>query len=49
VAHYFQPSALLREFGAVFLRYRLVNLAICAFLVVVPAGTVALWQLGVLG
>jgi len=49
VARYFQPSALLREFAAVFLRYRLVNLAICAFLVVVPVGAVALRQLGMPG
>lgn len=47
VARYFQPSALLREFAAVLLRYRLVNLAICAFLVVAPVGSVALRQLGV--
>jgi uncharacterized SAM-binding protein YcdF (DUF218 family) len=46
VARYFQPSALLREFAAVFLSYRLVNLAICAFLVAAPVGTVALHQLG---
>jgi uncharacterized SAM-binding protein YcdF (DUF218 family) len=49
VARYFQPSALLREFAAVFLRYRVVNLAICVFLVAVPVGTVALHQLGVPG
>jgi uncharacterized SAM-binding protein YcdF (DUF218 family) len=49
VARYFQPSALLREFAAVFLRYRLVNLAICAFLVAAPVSAVALEQLGVRG
>ena len=49
VARYFQPSALLREFAAVFLRYGLVNMAICAFLVAAPVGTVALHQLGVPG
>jgi uncharacterized SAM-binding protein YcdF (DUF218 family) len=49
VARYFQPSALLREFAAVFLRYRLVNLAICAFLVAAPVSAVALRQLGAPG
>jgi uncharacterized SAM-binding protein YcdF (DUF218 family) len=33
VAWYYRPSAVLREFAAVFLQYRLVNLAICAVLV----------------
>jgi uncharacterized SAM-binding protein YcdF (DUF218 family) len=49
VARYFQPSALLREFAAVLLRYRVVNLAICAFLVAAPVSAVALEQLGVRG
>jgi uncharacterized SAM-binding protein YcdF (DUF218 family) len=41
VAGYYRPSALLREFAAVFLRYRVINLAICAILVAVPlAGAV---------
>jgi uncharacterized SAM-binding protein YcdF (DUF218 family) len=42
VAGYYRPSALLREFAAVFLRYRLVNLAVCAVLVLAPPGLVAL-------
>jgi uncharacterized SAM-binding protein YcdF (DUF218 family) len=35
-AGYYWPSATLREFAAVFFRYRLVNLAICFVLVAVP-------------
>jgi len=42
VAGYYRPSALLREFAAVFLRYRVVNLGICALLVAVPVGAAAL-------
>jgi uncharacterized SAM-binding protein YcdF (DUF218 family) len=42
VAGYYEPNAMLREFAAVFLRYRVVNLAICALLVIVPLGTAAL-------
>jgi uncharacterized SAM-binding protein YcdF (DUF218 family) len=42
VAGYYRPSAMLREFAAVFLRYWAVNLAICAALVCVPAGYAAL-------
>ena len=38
VAGYYRPSAMLREFAAVFLRYWAVNLAICALLVCVPVG-----------
>ncbi len=33
VAGYYRPSAVLREFAAVFLQYRVINLAICAVLV----------------
>lgn len=36
-AGYYWPSAMLREFAAVFLRYRLVNLGICALLAFAPA------------
>ncbi len=36
VASYYRPSAVLREFAAMFLRYRTVNFAICAVLVFVP-------------
>ena len=36
VAGYYRPSALLREFAAVFLRYRVVNLAICTALIAAP-------------
>jgi uncharacterized SAM-binding protein YcdF (DUF218 family) len=42
VAWYYRPSAVLREFAAVFLRYWAVNLGICAILVVVPLGAAAL-------
>jgi uncharacterized SAM-binding protein YcdF (DUF218 family) len=35
-AGYYWPSATLREFAAVFVRYKLVNLAICFVLVAVP-------------
>jgi uncharacterized SAM-binding protein YcdF (DUF218 family) len=41
VAGYYQPSALLREFAAVFLRYRIINLGICAALTVAPLAAVA--------
>jgi uncharacterized SAM-binding protein YcdF (DUF218 family) len=42
VAGYYRPSAMLREFAAVFLRYWAVNLAMCAALVCVPVGYAAL-------
>jgi len=42
VAGYYEPNALLREFAAVFLRYRVLNLGICALLVIVPLGAAAL-------
>jgi uncharacterized SAM-binding protein YcdF (DUF218 family) len=42
VAGYYRPSAMLREFAAVFFRYRVVNLGICAVLVVAPLGAEAL-------
>jgi uncharacterized SAM-binding protein YcdF (DUF218 family) len=35
-AGYYWPSAMLREFAAVFLSYKLINFAICALIVVVP-------------
>jgi uncharacterized SAM-binding protein YcdF (DUF218 family) len=38
VAGYYEPNAVLREFAAVFLQYRAVNLGICAVLVVLPLG-----------
>jgi uncharacterized SAM-binding protein YcdF (DUF218 family) len=41
VARYYRPSAVLREFAAVFLQYRVINLGICALLVVVPLGAEA--------
>jgi uncharacterized SAM-binding protein YcdF (DUF218 family) len=46
VAGYYRPSALLREFAAVFFRYRLVNLGICAVLVAGPLGAAALRHFG---
>ena len=42
VAGYYRPSAMLREFAAVFLRYRAVNLAICVLLVIAPTAVVVL-------
>lgn len=46
VAGYYRPSALLREFAAVFLQYRIINLAICAMLVVGPLGIAVLQHIG---
>jgi uncharacterized SAM-binding protein YcdF (DUF218 family) len=46
VAGYYRPSAMLREFAAVFLQYRVINLGICALLVVVPLGAAALRHFG---
>ena len=37
-AGYYWPSAMLREFAAVFLSYKLVNFAICALIVATPLG-----------
>ena len=42
VAWYYWPSAMLREFAAVFLSYRVVNFAICALIVLLPLAYVAL-------
>jgi uncharacterized SAM-binding protein YcdF (DUF218 family) len=42
VAGYYRPSAMLREFAAVLLRYWAVNVAMCAALVCVPVGYAAL-------
>jgi uncharacterized SAM-binding protein YcdF (DUF218 family) len=42
VAGYYRPSAVLREFAAVFLRYRVINLGVCAVLVLAPLGGVLL-------
>ena len=42
VAGYYRPSAVLREFAAVFLRYRVINLGVCAVLVLAPLGGVVL-------
>ena len=41
VAGYYWPSAMLREFAAVFLSYRLLNFAICALIVILPLAYVA--------
>ena len=46
VAGYYRPSAVLREFAAVFLRYRVINLGICAVLVVAPLGAAVLRHVG---
>ncbi|HEY1626771.1 MAG TPA: YdcF family protein [Streptosporangiaceae bacterium] len=35
-AGYYWPTAMIREFGAVFLSYRWINLSICALIVVLP-------------
>jgi uncharacterized SAM-binding protein YcdF (DUF218 family) len=45
VAGYYRPSAVLREFAAVFLQYRVVNLGICALLVIAPLGAEAVRML----
>jgi len=45
VAGYYRPSAVLREFAAVFLRYRVINLGICAVLIVAPLGAEAVRHL----
>jgi uncharacterized SAM-binding protein YcdF (DUF218 family) len=45
VAGYYRPGALLREFAAVFLRYRAVNALVCAFLACVPLAAAGLHQL----
>jgi uncharacterized SAM-binding protein YcdF (DUF218 family) len=42
VAGYYRPSAVLREFAAVFLQYRVINLGLCAVLVVAPLGAAVL-------
>lgn len=44
-AGYYWPSAMLREFGAVFLRYRVTNLGICAMLAFVPVAHVVIGRL----
>lgn len=41
-AGYYWPGAMLREFGAVFLSYRLVNFTICALIVCLPVAYAAL-------
>jgi uncharacterized SAM-binding protein YcdF (DUF218 family) len=46
VAGYYRPSAVLREFAAVFLRYWVINLSICAVLVVGPLGSAVLRHVG---
>jgi uncharacterized SAM-binding protein YcdF (DUF218 family) len=45
VAGYYRPSGALREFAAVFLRYRVVNLAVCALLAGVPVAVTAAHRL----
>lgn len=45
VAGYYRPSAMLREFAAVFLRYRVINLGICAMLAAAPLGDAVLRHL----
>lgn len=47
VAGYYRPSAVLREFAAVFLRHRVINLGICALLAAGPLGLAALRFAGV--
>jgi uncharacterized SAM-binding protein YcdF (DUF218 family) len=41
-AGYYWPSAMLREFAAVFLRYKLINFGICALIVALPLAYAAL-------
>jgi uncharacterized SAM-binding protein YcdF (DUF218 family) len=45
VAGYYRPGAMLREFAAVFLRFRVVNGAVCAALVCVPAAVAAVHEI----
>jgi uncharacterized SAM-binding protein YcdF (DUF218 family) len=45
VAGYYRPSAMLREFAAVLVRYRVVNACICALLACVPVAVVAVHHL----
>jgi uncharacterized SAM-binding protein YcdF (DUF218 family) len=42
VAGYYRPSAVLREFAAVFLQYRVINLGVCAVLAAAPLGAAVL-------
>jgi uncharacterized SAM-binding protein YcdF (DUF218 family) len=42
VAGYYRPTAVLREFAAVFLQYRVINLGVCAVLVAGPLGAAVL-------
>ena len=46
VAGYYRPSAVLREFAAVFIRHRVINLGICAVLVAGPLGAAVLRHVG---
>ena len=46
VAGYYRPTAVLREFAAVFLQYRVINLGVCAVLVVGPLGAAVLRHVG---
>ena len=46
VAGYYRPSAVLREFAAVFLQHRVINLGICAVLVAGPLGAAVLRHVG---
>jgi len=41
-AGYYWPSAMLREFAAVFLRYKLINFGICALIVALPLAYAAM-------
>ena len=45
VAGYYRPTAVLREFAAVFLQYRVINLGVCGVLVVGPLGAAVLRHL----
>jgi uncharacterized SAM-binding protein YcdF (DUF218 family) len=42
VAGYYRPTAVLREFAAVFLQYRVINLGVCAVLAAAPLGAAVL-------
>jgi uncharacterized SAM-binding protein YcdF (DUF218 family) len=46
VAGYYRPSAVLREFAAVFLRFWVVNVGVCAVLVVAPLAAAVLRHVG---
>ena len=37
-AGYYWPSAMIREFAAVFISYKLINAGVCALIIILPLG-----------